>query len=105
MAKRNTYFEDEVIKRRLDAGQLKKLFSYAGRYKWKLTMGLVVMFAASISSLIGPLISKNILDELIPNKEIKMILIFSVLYLLTIAVQVGFTVIKAYLINLSLIHI
>ncbi len=99
MAKRNTYFEDEVIKHRLDAGQLKKLFSYAGRYKWKLTMGLIVMFAASISSLIGPLISKNILDELIPNKEIKMILIFSVLYLLTIAVQVGFTVIKAYLIN------
>lgn len=99
MAKRNTYFEDEVIKHKLDAGQLKKLFSYAGRYKWMILISLVIMFAASVSSLIGPLISQKILDEFIPNKEIRLILIFSGLYMGTIAIQVIFTIIKAYLIN------
>lgn len=99
MAKRNTYFEDEVIKHRLDAGQLKKLFSYAGRYKWRIIIALIIMFAASVSSLIGPLISKKILDDFIPHKEIRLILIFSVFYLGTIAVQVIFTIIKAYIIN------
>lgn len=99
MAKRNTYFEDEVIKHKLDAGQLKKLVSYAGRYKWMILISLVIMFAASISSLLGPLISQRILDDFIPNKEIRLILIFSGLYMGTVAIQVIFTIIKAYLIN------
>ena len=99
MAKVNTYKEDEVIERKLSSRQLKKLISYAGRYKWKITISLIIMAIASISSLIGPLLSQKILDVYIPEKSIRMIVVFSVLYMATIAVQVGLTIIKAFIIN------
>lgn len=99
MAKVNTYKEDEVIERKLSARQLKKLVSYAGRYKWKIVISLIIMATASISSLIGPLLSQQILDVYIPGKAIRMIIIFSLLYILSIGIQVGLTIIKAYLIN------
>ncbi len=99
MAKRNTYFEDEVIERKFNAGQLKKLLAYGGRYKWKLIISLLIMGIASVCSLFGPLISQKILDDFIPSKSIDMILLFSALYVMAIGTQIGFTILKAYIIN------
>ncbi len=100
MAKKvNTYFQDEEIERKLNARQILKLLSYAGKYKWMLLVSFITMSISSVSSLLGPLITQRILDDFIPHKEIRMIIAFSALYMLTIAMQIIFLIIKAFVVH------
>ncbi|MBP3569868.1 MAG: ABC transporter ATP-binding protein [Lachnospiraceae bacterium] len=69
MAKRNTYFQDEVIERKIDIKQLGRTLRYVIPYKKVFMLVGVLMFVSSLVSLIPSLILKHITDVVIPNKD------------------------------------
>ena len=96
---RNTFFEDEVIERKFDAKQLKRIMRYVMHYRFELFVGLTLMILASICSLSGPYISKIIMDNMIPNKDIRGILFMIAVFLGFLGLQIIFNIIKGFLMN------
>ncbi len=95
MAKRNTYFQDEVIERKIDLKQLGRTLRYLLPYKKIFIIVLVLMFVSSLVSLIPPLVLKEITDRVIPNKDHAQ-LIYMVLCMVALAViEIGITFIHA----------
>lgn len=69
MAKRNTYFQDEVIQRKIDMKQLGRTLRYVLPYKKVFLLVGVLMFVSSLVALIPSLILKRITDVVIPDKD------------------------------------
>ena len=63
MAKRNTYFQDEVIERKIDIKQFGKVLRYILPYKKIFLFVCFLMAFSSIVSMITPLLLKKIIDE------------------------------------------
>jgi len=97
MAKRNTYFQDEVIERKIDIKQLGRTLRYLLPMKKVFLLVLGLMFAASFVSLIPPLVIKEITDKVIPNKDYAQ-LAYMVLSMVALAViEIGITFLHARL--------
>ena len=97
MAKRNTYFQDEVIERKIDIKQLGRTLRYLLPLKKIFILVLVLMFAASLVSLIPPLVLKEITDRVIANKDYAQ-LAYMVLSMAALAViEISITFIHARL--------
>ncbi len=69
MAKRNTYFQDEVIERKIDIKQLGRTLRYVLPHKKVFMLVGALMFVSSFAALIPSLILKQITDVVIPTKE------------------------------------
>ena len=69
MAKRNTYFQDEVVERRIDLKQLVKTLRYILPYKKIFLLMLGLMLFSSLVAMVPPLVLKRITDVVIPNKD------------------------------------
>ncbi len=69
MAKRNTYFQDEVIERKIDLKQLGRTLRYVIPFKYVFLLVGILMFVSSFVALIPPLVLKRITDDVIPNKD------------------------------------
>ncbi len=96
---RNTYFQDEQIEKKWNPKQLAKIGAYVVKYKFELILGLILMGVASVCSLGGPYISKIIMDDMIPNKNIRGVLLAVLIYIGLIIAQAVFTIIKGFLMN------
>ena len=96
---RNTYFQDEKIEKKWNPKQLKKVGRYVGKYKKEFIFGLILMGVASVCSLGGPYISKIIMDEMIPDKNISGVFVAVGIYLLLIGMQALLTIVKGYFMN------
>lgn len=69
MAKRNTFFEDEKIEKKIDAKQLGRTMTYILPYK-KILLGVsIMMLVASVVSLFPPRLLKLIVDDVVVNKD------------------------------------
>lgn len=82
---RNTYDMDEVLEESFDVGQLKRLAGYIAPYKWKMAGIILLMLVSSACTMLVPIFLKNVMDECIPHKDMKMIWVYGVL---TLAVAV-----------------
>ena len=69
MAKRNTYFQDEVVERKIDLKQLVKTLRYIIPYKKVFLLMLGLMLFSSLVAMVPPLVLKRITDVVIPNKD------------------------------------
>ncbi len=85
MAKRNTYFQDEVIERRIDLKQLGRTLRYILPYRKIFILVFSLMFISSLVAMIPPLVLKEITDTVIPNKDYAELL-YMVLSLAALAV-------------------
>ena len=86
---RNKYDVDEELEVGFNLSYLKRLLKYMKPYKSKITTSVFLMLISSALSLLGPIIMKTAIDNYIPNKDIKSIVLISILYLmifLTIAI-------------------
>ena len=92
MAKRNTYFQDEVIERKIDIKQLGRTLRYLIPMKKVFLLVLALMFAASFVSLIPPLVIKEITDRVIPNKDYAQLayMVLSMVALAVIEISITF---------------
>lgn len=71
MAKRNTFFEDEKIEKKIDLKQLGRTLKYILPYKKILILVSCMMLVASVVSLLPPRLLKRIVDEVVVNKDYK----------------------------------
>ncbi len=69
MVKRNTYFQDEVIERKIDLKQLGRTLRYVIPFKKVFMLVGALMGISSLVALIPPLVLKRITDVVIPNKD------------------------------------
>ncbi|MFG6393221.1 MAG: ABC transporter ATP-binding protein/permease [Lachnospiraceae bacterium] len=69
MAKRNTYFQDEIITKKVDIKQLGKILRYVLPYKKTVVLVAALMLISSFVSMISPLLLKKIINEVVANKD------------------------------------
>lgn len=69
MAKRNTFFEDEKIEKKIDIKQLGRTLQYILPYKKILFLVSCMMLIAAVVSLLPPRLLTLIVDEVVVNKD------------------------------------
>lgn len=77
MAKRNTFFEDEVIEKKIDVKQLKRTIKYIIPYKKVLILVTLMMLVAAVVSQLPARLLKVIVDDVVVNKDIKLLILVS----------------------------
>lgn len=86
-SKRNTFSEDELLEQSFNAGQLKRIMSYLIPYRKTLIMTFMVILVSAAANLMTPLIMKWVIDDFVPNKSVKGILLSAGLFLVIIVVS------------------
>ena len=89
MAKRNTYFQDEIPERRIDLKQLVKTLRYILPYKKVFLLMLSLMLFSSLVAMIPPLVLKRITDAVIPNKDYAQLAYMVLSMVALAAVEIG----------------
>lgn len=92
---RNRYDVDEVLETPFDFAHLKRSFVYIKKYKGKMITALVLSVFASISGLLGPLITQYALDNTIPQKNMGQLVLLTLAFIGTIAVSITFSTIRS----------
>lgn len=69
MAKRNTYFEDEVIERKIDMKQFGRILRYILPYRKIFILVCFLMLVSSVAAMITPLLLRIIIDEVVLTEE------------------------------------
>ena len=95
MAKRNTFFEDEKIEKKIDIKQLGRTVQYILPYKKILLMVSIMMLVAAVVSLLPPRLLKLIVDEIVVNKDYRELALVGVGLVLLAAVEILSTFIQA----------
>ena len=81
---RNRYDMDEVLEEGFDAKQLKRLLHYIKPYKNKMLWVAFLMLSSSALTMLTPLFFQQIMDKCIPAKDMRTVVIYS---LLTLAIS------------------
>lgn len=71
MAKRNTYFQDENIQKKIDMKQFGKILRYIIPYSHLFVIVVVLMLVSAGASMVAPLLLRHIINEISVSKEIK----------------------------------
>lgn len=79
---RNKYNVDEDLEVGFNITYLKRLLGYMKPYKSKIIVSVILMLISSSIALLGPIIIKTALDNYIPNKDIKSLVLISILYVM-----------------------
>lgn len=95
MAKRNTFFEDEKIEKKIDIKQLGRTVQYILPYKKILLMVSIMMLVAAVVSLLPPRLLKLIVDEIVVNKDYRELALVGAGLVLLAAVEIMSTFIQA----------
>lgn len=66
---RNTYFEDEQITKKIDIKQLGRTWKYIVPHKKTLILVAVMLLIMSVTSLLPPIILKDIINDVAPTKD------------------------------------
>lgn len=95
MAKRNTFFEDEKVEKKIDIRQLGRTLRYILPYKKLLALVSGMMLVASVVSLLPPRLLKLIVDEVVINKDYKQLALVGSGLVLLAAIEIISTFIQA----------
>ncbi len=87
MAKRNKFDVDETLGASFNMNMLKRSFKYIWREKKKFLLALLFQMTAIVIWLAGPLLTSRAIDENIPQKDIKMLVINCILITVTIIIH------------------
>ena len=85
MAKRNTYFEDEVVMKKIDMKQLFKVFRYICPYKKTVVLVVFLMLFSAGISMLSPLLLKQIINVVVVKEDYRMLAYAIVLILVMLA--------------------
>lgn len=75
MAKRNTFFQDEKIEKKIDIKQLGRTLKYILPYKKLLILVSCMMLVASVVSLFPPRVLKYLVDDVVANEDYRQLAI------------------------------
>lgn len=95
MARRNTYREDEVLETPFDFHHLLRASVYIKKYLGRMILAFALSAIGGITALFGPMLTQKALDEAIPDKNMRMLVILVLVLVCTYAVSVIFTTIRS----------
>lgn len=95
MARRNTYREDEVLETPFDFHHLLRASVYIKKYMGRMILAFALSAIGGITALFGPMLTQKALDEAIPDKDMRMLVILVLVLVCTYAVSVIFTTIRS----------
>ena len=81
---RNTYDKDEELLQEFNWSYYKRLGFYIVPYKKALLKTLAVIIFANMAGMIGPYFTKLAIDEAIPNKDSKQLMVLGIIFLLSL---------------------
>lgn len=70
MAKRNTYFEDEVVHKKIDIKQFGRILKYIMPYKHIFIIVSVLMLVSACTALLPPMLLRYIINDVVIEKDI-----------------------------------
>lgn len=71
MAKKNTYFQDEIVQKKIDMKQFGKIFRYIIPYSHLVAIVIVLMLVSAGAAMVAPLLLKYIINHVAVTKETK----------------------------------
>lgn len=95
MAKRNTFFEDEKLEKKIDIRQLGRTLRYILPYKKLLALMSSMLLVASVASLYPPRLLKLIVDEIVIDQDYKRLALVGGGLVLLAAVEIISTFIQS----------
>ena len=95
MSTKNTYRKDENLEEPFDIKHLLRASSYIKKYFKQMILALIFSAIAGATSLLGPIIAQKALDEVIPDKDIRMLVILAIIMLGVYAVSIIFVTIRS----------
>ncbi len=69
MARRNTYFQDEEITKKIDVRQLGRVLRYVLPYKKTVALVVALMLGSSFISMLSPLLLRRIINSTVANRN------------------------------------
>ncbi len=91
MAKRNTYFQDEIIERKIDIRQFGKILRYILPYRKIFFFVCALMVLSSIVSMIAPLLLKKVIDEVVVTEEYRTLVLIIAGMIVLAGIEIGVT--------------
>jgi len=95
---KNRYDMDEYLDEKVSLFNVKRVLGYLIKAKGHLRLSLIFSILASISGLVGPLFIKTALDEAVPNKDIRQLLLMGVYLTASIIVSVALSAVRNILV-------
>ena len=95
---RNRYDVDEYLDEKVSLFNIKRVVGYLLKAKNNLRLSLIFSILASLASLVGPLFIQRALDEAVPNKDLKLLLIMAVYLTASIVVSIALSAIRNILV-------
>ncbi|MCL2804925.1 MAG: ABC transporter ATP-binding protein/permease [Treponema sp.] len=86
---RNRYDVDEYLDENSGLFSIKRVLGYLMKAKGHLKLSLLFSILASLASLAGPLFIQRALDEAVPNKDIKLLIMMAVYLTASIVVSIA----------------
>lgn len=69
MAQRNTYFQDEIVHRKIDIKQFGRILKYVLPFKKLFALVCCLMLISSVASLLPPLLLRRIINHVVVNAD------------------------------------
>jgi ATP-binding cassette subfamily B protein len=94
----NRYDVDEYLDEKVSLVNIKRVLGYLFKARSHLRLSLIFSILASIASLAGPLFVKRALDEAVPNKDIRLLLMMAVYLTASIVISIALSSIRNILV-------
>ena len=75
---------------------LKEFIKYYKPYKKLFILDLIAAFTVALCDLVYPMITRNIMNEVVPNKDLRMLMVFAVTLLLIFILKAGLNYFMQY---------
>ena len=95
---RNRYDVDEYLDEKVSLFNIKRVLGYLIKAQGHLKISLVFSILSSLASLAGPLFIKRALDEAVPNKDIRLLLLMGAYLLSSIIVSIALSAVRNILV-------
>ena len=83
---RNTFDVDETLEKEFNWSHYKRLGAYIKPYKKAVFKTLFVIILANLASMLGPYFTKNAIDQVIPQKNLSLLLILGAIFLFSLVI-------------------
>lgn len=92
---RNKFDVDETLESPFQAKHLKRTFDYIKRHRYKMLLALILSALASVSSMYIPKVTQQVLDDVVPNKNLDLLWKLALLFVGIVVISIIFTVIRS----------
>ncbi|WP_270997273.1 ABC transporter ATP-binding protein [Listeria seeligeri] len=83
---RNKFDVDEELETAFSSAHLKRILVYVKPYQKSIYLTLVVILLANIATMIGPYLTKVVIDDTIPNKDITQLFWIAVIFVASVLI-------------------